>query len=69
MITPVAELSYEAALEELETLVRQLEEGKLPLDQMLVHYRRGNELLQRCQAKLQAVQDQIRVLAPEEGRA
>jgi exodeoxyribonuclease VII small subunit len=69
MITPVAELSYEAALEELETLVRQLEEGKLPLDQMLVDYQRGNELLQRCQAKLQAVQDQIRVLAPEEGRA
>ncbi|MEN9886528.1 MAG: exodeoxyribonuclease small subunit [Pseudomonadota bacterium] len=69
MTTPVAELSYEAALEELEALVRQLEEGKLPLDQMLVDYQRGNELLQRCQAKLQAVQDQIRVLAPEQGQA
>lgn len=51
--------TYEAALEELELLIQTLEQGKLPLDDMLGAYQRGQQLLQFCQAKLQAVQDQI----------
>ena len=45
--TPIAP-SYEAALEELERLVSQLDAGQLPLDQLLVHYQRGSELLAFC---------------------
>jgi exodeoxyribonuclease VII small subunit len=54
--------SYEAAMQELETLVRRLESGEMPLDQLLSGYQRGAALLQLCRDKLQAVEDQIKVL-------
>jgi exodeoxyribonuclease VII small subunit len=54
--------SYEAALEELERLVAQIESGQLPLEQLLAGYQRGAALLHFCREKLQAVEDQIKVL-------
>ncbi|HQQ71442.1 MAG TPA: exodeoxyribonuclease VII small subunit [Alicycliphilus sp.] len=54
--------SYEAALEELEQLVTRIEGGQLPLEQMLAGYQRGAVLLNFCRARLEAVQDQIKVL-------
>ena len=57
-----APASYEAALEELEQLVALIESGQLPLEQLLTGYQRGAELLHFCRQKLQAVEDQIKVL-------
>jgi len=54
--------NYEAALEELEQLVAQLDAGQLPLDQLLSRYQRGAALLAFCRAKLDAVENQIQVL-------
>ncbi|MET0544460.1 MAG: exodeoxyribonuclease VII small subunit [Variovorax sp.] len=54
--------SYEAGLQELEQLVAALESGQLPLDELLGSYQRGAALLQFCRDKLQAVEDQIKVL-------
>ena len=54
--------SYEAALEELDQLVGLIESGQLPLEQLLTGYQRGAQLLQFCRDKLQAVENQIRVL-------
>lgn len=54
--------SYEAALEELEQLVAQLDAGQLPLDQLLVRYQRGAVLLAFCRERLTAVENQIQVL-------
>ena len=54
--------SYEAALEELEQLVAQLDAGQLPLDQLLSRYQRGASLLAFCRAQLDAVENQIQVL-------
>ncbi len=54
--------SYEAALEELDQLVGQIESGQLPLEQLLTGYQRGAQLLQFCRDKLQAVENQIKVL-------
>jgi exodeoxyribonuclease VII small subunit len=54
--------SYEAALQELEQLVGLIESGQLPLEQLLAGYGRGAELLKYCREKLQAVEDQIKVL-------
>ncbi|WP_287877501.1 exodeoxyribonuclease VII small subunit [Acidovorax sp.] len=59
---PAEPASYEAALEELEQLVGRIESGQLPLDQMLAGYRRGAVLLAFCRQRLEAVQDQIKVL-------
>lgn len=60
--SPSAPVSYEAALQELEALVGQMESGQMPLDGLLSGYRRGAELLQFCRGRLDAVEDQIRVL-------
>jgi exodeoxyribonuclease VII small subunit len=54
--------SYEAALEELEQLASQIESGQLPLEQLLAGYQRGAELLKYCRDKLEAVEQQIKVL-------
>lgn len=53
--------SYEAALAELDGLVKRMESGQLPLDEMLTQHRRGIELLAYCQEKLQALDEQIQV--------
>lgn len=54
--------SYEHALEELERLVASMEAGQLPLDQLLASYKRGAELLGYCRERLQAVEQQVKVL-------
>lgn len=54
--------SYEAAVQELEQLVGQLESGELPLAQLLTGYQRGAELLKYCREQLAAVEGQIKVL-------
>ncbi|RZL86781.1 MAG: exodeoxyribonuclease VII small subunit [Variovorax sp.] len=54
--------TYEAGLQELEQLVSELESGQLPLDQLLGSYQRGAALLAFCRDRLQAVEDQIKVL-------
>jgi exodeoxyribonuclease VII small subunit len=57
--------SYEQALAELEQWVAAMENGQLPLDQLLQAYQRGAELLGYCRGQLQAVEQQVKVL--EEG--
>ncbi|HET9823632.1 MAG TPA: exodeoxyribonuclease VII small subunit [Burkholderiaceae bacterium] len=54
--------TYEEALAELERLVQRMEDGQLPLDQMLDGYRRGAELLELCRARLAAVEEQVKLL-------
>jgi exodeoxyribonuclease VII small subunit len=54
--------SYEAALEELEQLLQVIESGQLPLEQLLTGYQRGAQLLAFCRGKLEAVEQQIRIL-------
>ena len=57
---------YESALAELEQLIARIESGQLPLEQLLAGYERGAELLNYCRGKLEAVENQIKVL--DEGR-
>jgi exodeoxyribonuclease VII small subunit len=55
-------LSFEQAYAELETIVAQMESGKLPLQESLAAYTRGNVLLQFCQKSLAAVEQQVQIL-------
>ena len=66
-VTPAVQPpTYEEALAELERLVQRMEDGQMPLDQLLVSYKRGAELLELCRSRLAAVEEQVKVL--EEGQ-
>ena len=62
----IVRLSFEEALSELETIVRQLEDGKGELDQAIKTYERGAQLKRHCEAKLQEAQIKVEkvVLGP-----
>ncbi len=59
---PVQPASYGEAVEQLEQLIGRLESGQLPLEELLGQYQRGTELLRYCRDRLQAVEDQVKVL-------
>ena len=56
------ELTFEKALEELETLVARMEDGKLPLEESLAAYQRGAELIKYCESRLADAQARIAIL-------
>jgi exodeoxyribonuclease VII small subunit len=53
---------FEAAIAELETIVKQLEEGDLPLESSLALYERGVHLSRYCHARLEDAERRIEVL-------
>lgn len=60
-------LKFEAALNELETIVRSMEtqaNGPQDLENAIAAYQRGMALLQHCQGQLKAAEAQIRILTP-----
>lgn len=63
----IAAMSFEEALEELEGIVRRLEEGKGRLDEAITSYERGAALKKHCEAKLREAQAKVDkiVLGPE----
>jgi exodeoxyribonuclease VII small subunit len=62
MAKAAAEPTFEKALAELERIVSQMEGGDLSLDQALAAHRRGLELAKLCQQRLEAAQQQVKVL-------
>ena len=44
----IKKLTFERAIEELETIVKRLEEGKVPLEESVAIYERGEVLKRRC---------------------
>ncbi|HRE17303.1 MAG TPA: exodeoxyribonuclease VII small subunit [Rhodocyclaceae bacterium] len=57
-----AELKFEAAVAELETLVRTMESGEMELEASITAYQRGVELLKHCRSQLDAAETKIRIL-------
>ncbi len=53
---------FESAIAELEKIVKQLEDGDLPLDTSLKLFERGVELSRYCHDQLGAAQKRIEVL-------
>lgn len=54
--------TYEAAMAELEQLVRGLETGQMPLDELLAQHQRGSDLLAYCRDRLAQLESQVEVL-------
>jgi exodeoxyribonuclease VII small subunit len=53
---------FEAAIAELEAVVKRLEEGDLPLEQSLALYERGVQLSRFCHARLEDAERRIEIL-------
>ncbi len=69
-MTAPADLSFEAALAELETIVRKLETGEAALEESITLYEQGQALKQVCEAKLAHAQARIeRIRVGEDGQA
>ena len=65
--TPVDELTYEQAFEELEGVVAALESETLTLEQAIALYERGQQLTRRCTGLLDSAELRIRDLSEENG--
>ena len=55
----IKQLSFEAALVELETLVMRLETADIPLDETIQAYERGAVLKAHCEAQLKAAEEKV----------
>jgi len=56
------EMTYEQAMSQLETLARQAEDGSLPIDQWAAKLKDAQQLLQFCQQKLTAAEQEVEKL-------
>ena len=61
-VEPSPEPTFEKALAELEKIVAQMEGGNLSLEQALAAHQRGLKLARLCQDRLEAAQQQVKVL-------
>ena len=55
----VKTLSFERAIEELESIVKDLEGGKVPLEQSVALYERGEALKKRCEELLRQAEARV----------
>jgi exodeoxyribonuclease VII small subunit len=55
----VKKLSFERALEELESIVKRLEEGKVPLEESVTIYERGEALKRHCEELLRQAEARV----------
>ena len=63
---PVA--SFEASLDELEKVVKELEAGDLPLERSLELFERGVSLSSECRKQLEAAETRVEILLRKEGK-
>ncbi len=64
---PDAPLSFEAGLQELETIVKEMEGGELPLERALELFERGMKLSDVCRKQLEEAETRVEVLMKRAG--
>ena len=57
-----AKLSFETALEKLETIVESMESGEVPLAELLAKFEEGTKLLKVCESRLKDAELKIEQL-------
>ena len=61
--TDIDQLSFERAIEELEAIVKRLEDGKVPLEESVAIYERGEALKRRCEHLLRQAEARVEKIA------
>ena len=57
--TDVNKLTFEKAIEELESIVKRLEGGQVPLEESVAIYERGQALKGRCEELLKQAEARV----------
>ena len=57
------EMNFEKAMDRLESIVEQMESGKLPLEDLIVRYEEGMGLVKVCQERLASAEQKIEIIA------
>src|SRR5689334_356781 len=58
-----AESNFEGAMDRLEKIVEQMESGQLPLEDLIVRYEEGMNLVKVCQERLASAEQKIEIIA------
>ena len=60
--------SFETSLEELEKVVKALEEGDIPLDEALALFEKGIGLSESCRKQLEEAETRVEILLKKNGK-
>ena len=63
------DLTFETALERLESLIESMENGDTPLADLVAKFEEGSKLLKQCQSKIKTAERKIKKLNIEDGTA
>lgn len=66
MANKIEDMTFEAALARLESIVRMLEGGNAALDESLSVFEEGIALVKMCNEKLEAAEQKIKILTKSE---
>lgn len=61
-------LTFEASLKKLETLLEKMEQGEIPLSDLIANFEKGTQLINHCQKYLQEAELKIEVLKKEKSK-
>ena len=62
---PAEDLTVDAALQQLDGIVAQLENGSLSLEESFALYERGMKLADTCDAMITAIEQKVRVISQD----
>ena len=63
------ELKYEQAYQELQTIVRRMENDELDIDQMSEQLKRAQQLIKLCKDKLTKTDEEIKMILAEDNKS
>ncbi len=55
-------MSFEASIRELETILKELESGELPLEKSIAAFEKGVSLVKECKKQLDTAQGKVTML-------
>ena len=64
----IEEMNFEQALARLEEIVRALESGNVPLEDLIKLYDEGSKLVKNCTEKLNAAEEKVKILQNRDGK-
>lgn len=59
------EITYTAAFEELQQIVRDMEDGEITVDELAIKVKRAAELIKICKNKLTSTEEDVNLILKE----